>query len=398
MARDRLSDAKIRHAKPAAKPFKIFDGGGLFLLVHPNGSRYWRVKYRLLRKEKVFALGVYPDVSLAEARDKALAARRLIRDGTDPVVERRRHQTGTAANTLQAIAEEWIASHENDWSPSYRAAVQSALTANLYPLIGGLPLQSITVPILREALLHMERRGALSALRKVRMWASMAFRYAIATGRADNDPAAPLRGTFKAHRARNFAALTKAQDFGELLGTVQAYDGSPVTRSALLLMAYTFTRTGELRGADWAEIDFATATWRIPAERMKMREPHVVPLSTQAVGVLSELRMLTGHSRWVFPNERNRQKSMSENTILYALYRMGYHSRATGHGFRSSASSLLNELGFDADVIERQLAHKERNKVRAAYHRAEYLGERREMMQQWADYIDALVSQWRAKN
>jgi integrase len=392
MARDQLSDAKIRHAKRAAKPYKLHDGAGLFLLVHPNGSRYWRLKYRLLGKEKVFALGVYPDVALAEAREKTLAARRLVREGVDPVAERRRSQHGKAADTFQAIALEWIASHENDWSLSYRDAVQSSLTANLYPQIGSVPVRGITVPILRDALLLMERRGALSALRKVRMWASMVFRYAIATGRADSDPAAPLRGTFKVHRSRNFAALTKAQDFGGLLGRIQVYDGSPVTRSALLLMAYTFTRTGELRGADWAEIDFATATWRIPAERMKMREPHVVPLSTQAVGILSELRLLTGHSRWVFPNERNRQKPMSENTILYALYRMGYHSRATGHGFRSSASSLLNELGFDADVIERQLAHRERNKVRAAYHRAEYLKERREMMQRWADYIDALAA------
>ena len=392
MARDHLSDAKVKHAKPADRPYKLYDGAGLFLLVHPNGSRYWRLKYRLAGKEKLFAVGVYPEVGLADAREKALGARRMIRDGGDPVAERRRHQIGNASNTFQAVAGEWIGSRENDWSPSYRNTVKAALAANLYPRIGSLPVRSITVPILRDALLLMERRGALSALRKVRMWASMAFRYAIATGRADNDPAAPLRGTFKAHKSRNFAALTKAEEFGQLLAKVYAYDGSPITRSALQLMAYTFTRTGELRAAEWAEFDLATATWRIPAERMKMREPHVVPLSTQVMRGLSELRVLTGHSRWVFPNERNRQKPMSENTILYALYRMGYHSRATGHGFRSSASSLLNELGFDADVIERQLAHRERNKVRAAYHRAEYLVERREMMQRWADYIDALAA------
>ena len=209
MARDHLSDAKIRHAKPAAKPYKLYDGGGLFLLVHPNGSRYWRLKYRLAGREKVFAVGVYPEVGLAEAREKALAARRLIRDGADPVVERRRRQAGNTSNTFQAIAEDWIASRESDWSPSYRDAVQSALAANLYPQIGSLPVRSITVPVMRDELLLMERRGALSALRKVRMWASMVFRYAIATGRADSDPAAPLRGTFKAHKGRNFAALTK---------------------------------------------------------------------------------------------------------------------------------------------------------------------------------------------
>lgn len=391
MARNHLSDAKIRHAKTADRPYKLYDGGGLFLLVHPNGSRYWRLKYRLRGKEKLFAIGLYTDIGLAEARERAVAARQLIRGGTDPVVDRRHRQKGNNADTFQAIAVEWIASHENDWSSSYRDAVQSALMANLYPLIGNMPVQSVTVPVLRDALLLMERRGALSALGKVRMWTSMVFRYAIATGRADNDPAAPLRGTFKAHRPRNFAALTKAQEFGQLLKSIHAYDGSPVTRSALLLMAYTFTRTGELRAAEWAEIDFATATWRIPAQRMKMREEHVVPLSTQAAQLLLELKALTGHSRWLFPNERNRHKPMSENTILYALYRMGYHGRATGHGFRASASSLLNELGFDPDVIERQLAHKERNKVRAAYHRAEYLAERREMMQRWADYILTLA-------
>ncbi len=362
MARDHLSDAKIRRSQSGAKPYKLFDGAGLFLLVHPNGSRYWRLKYRLAGKERLLAIGVYPEISLAEARDQALNARRLIREGKDPVVERRR-QFSDPVDTFQAIASEWIASRENEWSPSYRTAVESALAANLYPQIGALSIRAITVPILREALMLMERRGALSALRKVRMWASMVFRYAIATGRADNDPAAPLRGTFKAHKPRNFPALTKAQEFGELLARIRAYD-SPITRSGLMLLAYTFTRTGELRAAEWPEVDFATATWSIPAERMKMREPHVVPLATQALQVLSELKMLTGHSRWVFPNERNPQKPMSENTILYALYRMGYHSRATGHGFRASASSLLNELGFDADVIERQLAHK--NGIRCA--------------------------------
>lgn len=392
MPRDHLSDAKIRHAKPTGKPYKLFDGGGLFLLVHPNGSRYWRLKYRIAGKEKLFAVGLYPEVGLAQARERTLEARRLIREGSDPVAERRRQQIADTANTFQAVASEWIASRENDWSPSYRITVQSALAANLFPVVGTLPIGSITVPILRDALLRMERRGALAALRKVRMWASLVFRFAIATGRADNDPAAPLQGTFKAHKPRNFAAVTKAEEFAELLAKLHSYDGSPITRSALLLIAYTFTRTGELRTAEWIEINFTTATWRIPAAKMKMREEHVVPLSKQALGVLSQLKLLTGHSRWIFPNEHNRQKPMSENTILYALYRMGYHGRATGHGFRSSASSLLNELGFDADVIERQLAHKERNKVRAAYHRAEYLAERRHMMQGWADYIDTLTS------
>jgi integrase len=393
MARDRLTDTKVRQAKPGPKPYKLADGGGLFLLVNPNGSRYWRLKYRASGKERLFAVGVYPEIGLADARRTALEARQVIREGGDPVHERQRQRAAAAssAETFQAIAEEWIAARAGEWSPTYREAVHSALAANLYPQIGSHQIRSITVPVMREALLLMERRGALAALRKVRMWASQVFRYAIATGRADSDPAAPLRGTFKAHKGRNFAAVTKAQEFGELIGRIRAYDGSVVTRSALLLMAYTFVRTGELRAAEWKEVDLDGAVWRIPSERMKMGEEHVVPLSRQALAVLAELKLLTGTSRLLFPNERRPEKPMSENTVLYALYRMGYHSRATGHGFRSSASTMLNELGFDPDVIERQLAHRERNKVRAAYHRAEYLAERREMMQRWADHVDELA-------
>jgi integrase len=272
--------------------------------------------------------------------------------------------------------------------------VRSAVAANLYAQIGGLPIRSISVPVLREALLLLERRGAPVALRKVRMWASMVFRYAIATGRADNDPAAPLRGTFKAHKGRHFAALTKPSELGELLARIRDYDGSVLTRYGLSLLVYTFTRTTELRAAEWSEFDMDNATWVIPAERMKMRVSHHVPLSRQALRVLADVKALTGNSRWVFPNERNPRKPMSENTMLYALYRMGYHGRATGHGFRTSASTMLNEvLRYNEDVVERQLAHKESNKVREAYNRAKYLPERREMMQRWADYLDELALQ-----
>jgi integrase len=396
MARDRLSDARVRSAKRAAQPYKLYDGGGLFLLVHPNGSRYWRFKYRFGDKEKLFAIGVYPDVTLSEARAKALDARRIVSEGADPVIERRRHRANSAASaveTFQAIAEEWMASRMGVWSPSYREAVQSALAANLFAQIGQLPIRSISVPVLRDALLLMERRGALVALRKVRMWASMVFRYAISTGRAENDPAAPLRGTFKAHKSGHFAALTKPSELGQLLARIRDYDGSIITRCGLLLLAYTFTRTTELRASEWTEFGLDGASWTIPAERMKMDVSHYVPLSRQALQILVEIRALTGSSRWVFPNERNSQKPMSENTMLYALYRLGYHGRATVHGFRASASTILNEvLAFDKDVVERQLAHKEPNKIRAAYNRAEYLAERREMMQRWADYIDDIAS------
>jgi integrase len=391
MARDILSDTKLRKAKAAAKPYKLYDGGGLFLLVQPNGARYWRLKYRSGGKEKLFAVGVYPEIGLADARVRTLDARRLIREGTDPVAERRRQRSGAHAETFAAIAEEWIAARTESWSSSYVDTVRSALAANLYPQIGSLPVRTITVPILRDALLLMEKRGALVALRKVRMWASLVFRFAIATGRAEYDPGAPLRGTFKTQKARNFAAITKSDDFGTLVRRIRAYEGL-LTRSALLLTVYTFVRTGELRAAEWAEFDVKAAQWIIPAERMKMGEAHFVPLAKQAIQILSDLRELTGRSKWVFPNERNPRKPMSENTMLYALYRLGYHGRATVHGFRASASTMLNELGFDPDVVERQLAHQERNKVRAAYHRATYIPERRKMMQRWAEYVDEVSS------
>jgi integrase len=393
MARDLLSDAKIRHLRPGSEPRKVHDGGGLYLHIHPNGSRYWRLKFRLARKERVFAIGVYPEVSLGDAREKALATRRLIRDGIDPVADRRKSRASNSAETFQAIAEEWIESQSNEWSPTYVEAVKSALTANLYPQIGNLPVRSIDVPTMRNALLLMEKRGALAALRKVRMWASGVFRHAVATGRAEGDPAATLRGTFKSHKPRNFAALTKPDEFAELMRRISSYDGSIITRCGLLLMAYTFTRTIELRAAKWSEFDLDKSTWKIPAERMKMGEEHIVPLSRQALAIIEELKSLTSTSEFLFPNEKNSRKPMSENTLLYALYRLGYHKRSTVHGFRSSASTLLNEeLDFEADVIERQLAHQERNKVRGAYHRAQYLPKRREMMQAWADFIDKLAA------
>jgi integrase len=393
MALNLLSDTKVRQAKKRQKPYRLHDGGGLYAHIDTNGSKYWRLKFRIAGKERVFSIGVYPEVSLAAARDEALKARQLIRDGLDPVAERKRRRASNGSGeTFQAIAEEWMESQANIWSPSYKESVTSALAKNLFPHIGKLPIKTITVPVMRDALLIMEKREALAALRKVRMWASLVFRYAIKTDRAADNPAEPLRGTFKAHKPRNFAAITKADELGELVQKIRNYDGSIVTRLALLLMVYTFPRTKELRGARWSEFDFAKAEWTIPAERMKKGEEHVVPLSRQALAVLEELHPLTGTSEFVFPNEHNRRNPMSENTMLYALYRLGYHKRSTVHGFRSSASSLLNKMGFNRDWVERQLSHQEGNKVRAAYHREEYLEDRHQMMQRWADFVDELVA------
>ena len=384
---------RLKSARPSRDRHRTsFMTAAVFICTYIRTAQVLAKKFRHVGKERVLAIGVYPDVSLACAREEALNARRLIRDGIDPVAERRRVRANNTAETFQAIAEEWIESRKNTWSPSYSDAVKSALSVNLYPQIGSLPIRGITVPVIRDALLVMEKREVLSALRKVRMWASGIFRHAIATGRAEMDPAGPLRGTFKAHKPRNFAAITKVDELGRLFAKIRAYDGSIVTRLALLLIVYTFPRTAELRGARWDEFDLSKSEWRIPAERMKMKQEHVVPLCRQALRIIEELKAVTAASEFVFPNENNPRKPMSENTMLYALYRLGYHKRSTVHGFRSSASTLLNEeLEFDADVIERQLAHQEKNKVRGAYHRAQYLPQRREMMQKWADYVDALV-------
>jgi integrase len=389
VARDLLADTKIRQAQPRQKAYRLHDGAGLYLHVQTNGSKYWRLKFRYHGKERVLALGVYPDVGLATARAEAMKARGLIREGKDPVAERKRAR-GSSAETFQAVAEEWIESQSNVWSPSYKESVQSALAANLYPKIGSTPIRAITVPVMRDALLVMEKREVLAALRKVRMWASGVFRYAIATGRAEVNPAETLRGTFKAHKPRNFAAITDRDQLAELIVKIRTYDGSIITRLALSLMILTFTRTKELRWARWSEFDLENARWTIPGERMKMREEHIVPLSRHALSIIEELKTLRS-SEFLFPSETNPRKPMSENTMLYALYRLGYHSRSTVHGFRSSASSLLNKMGFNPDWIERRLSHRERNKVRAAYHREEYLEERRGMMQKWADFIDALA-------
>jgi integrase len=391
MARDLLSDTKVRQSKARETPYKLHDGAGLYLHVQTNGSKYWRLKFRHQGKERVFAIGVYPEVGLAAAREEALKARRLVGEGKDPVAERRRAR-GSSAETFQEIAEEWIESQSNVWSPSYKESVESALASNLYPHIGSTQIRAITVPLMRDALLIMEKREVLAALRKVRMWASLVFRYAIATGRAEANPAETLQGTFKAHKPRNFTAITKRDDLGELIRKIRSYDGSIVTRLSLSLMVLTFTRTKELRWARWSEFDLENAQWTIPAERMKMREQHIVPLSRQALAIIEELKLLRT-SEFLFPNENNPRKPMSENTMLYALYRLGYHNRSTVHGFRSSASSLLNKMGFNPDWIERQLSHRERNKVRGAYHREEYLEERHGMMQRWADFIDELATE-----
>jgi len=387
-----LTDTAIKKTRPADKPFKLYDGRGLYLLVQPNGAKYWRLKYRISEKEKVLALGVYPEVTLAEAREQCLQARKLIGKGVDPVAAKqaakRQHQA-QCEHSFENIAREWHAK-QGRWTIDHAHRVLSSLEKEIFPWIGAKPIGEITAPVIVDVVGRVEKRNALGVASRVLQRISAVYRYAIQTGRATYNPAADLAGSLTTRKVIHRAALSRAE-LPEFLSKLQVYDGQPITRLALNFVVLTFVRSRELRGARWEEFDFERAEWRIPAERMKITAEHIVPLSRQAIALLDELRPLTGSYDLVFPNQNNLSKPMSENTLLYAMYRMGYHQRATVHGVRATASTILNEMGFRPDVIERQLAHAERNKVRAAYHRSEHLQERRQMMQTWADFVDSLA-------
>ncbi len=388
-----LTDAKVRNAKPRKRPFKIADGEGLFLLIAPSGSKYWRLRYFLGGKEKLLALGVYPGITLADARDRRAQARKQLAAGNDPGEARKeikRQAVLKSANAFETVAREWIGQRRHEWAPRSAKTTLARLEQHILPKLGPRPIAQITSPEVLTMARVVEARGTLETARRVMQICGQIFMYAIATGRAERNPVPDLRGALKTPVSRHYAFL-KASDLPEYLMKLDDYDGSVQTKLALRLLLLTFVRTNELRGAMWPEIDWDKAEWRIPPERMKMRELHIVPLSRQAIAVLRELQAHSGNRSYLFPNEHNPATFMSENTMLFALYRMGYHSRTTGHGFRSTASTILNEHDFRADVIERQLAHTERNSVRAAYNHAQYLPERRKMMQWWADYLDEMA-------
>jgi integrase len=387
-----LTDLKARTAKPRDKAYKLADNHGLYLLVSPRGAKWWRLKYRLAGKEKVLALGVYPEVTLAEARDKQAIARKLINNGQDPVDakrEQKRLGMARAENSFERVAKEWHENQKGRWSAKHASRVLKSLEREIFPTIGAKPIHDIQAPAILEVIRRIEKRGALDVASRALQRVSAVFRYAIITGRTTYNPAADLVGSLKTRKVTHRAALSRAQ-LPEFLTRLNAYDGQPLTRLALRLLVLTFARASELCGARWEEFDLERAEWRIPAERMKMQSEHSVPLSRQAITVLKELEPLTGSYVLVFPNRSNVSRPMSGNTLLYAMYNMGYHSKATVHGFRATASTILNEMGFRPDVIERQLAHVERNKVRAAYHRSEYLEDRRQLLQAWGDFVDGL--------
>lgn len=390
-----LTDTQIRQTKPVDKPLRLFDGGGLYLEVAPSGGKWWRLKFRVGGKEKRLSLGVYPEVGLKEARARREEARAMLAAGIDPGEQRKadkRAEQVAATNGFETVAREWAATQGAKWTPRHAVYVMRRLEADIFPAIGHRPIHEIKPMELLAALKAMEDRGTTDLPNRVRAVAAQVFKYAIITERCDRNPAADLQGALKAHVVTHQKAMEQ-DELPELLQKIESYDtlagGDLQTKLALKLLALTFVRTSEMRLATWEEFDLEKAEWRIPPERMKMRAPHVVPLSRQALEVIHQLQAMNGRFPWVFAG-RTPARPMSENTALFALYRLGYRGRMTGHGFRAVASTLLNEMGFRPDVIEKQLAHKERNETRAAYHRSQYLAERREMMQSWANYLDAL--------
>lgn len=391
-----LTDARLRTAKPQERQYKLADSGGLYLLVKPNGARLWRWKYRIAGKENQFAIGEYPAVGLADARGERDEARKLVKQGVHPSHNRqtlRLARAAEGANTFEAVSREWIGKKKSGWTAYYLRQVERFMEADVFPHIGSLPIRSVTAAHLLEIVRRVEGRGAETVALLIRQWCSAVFRYAVATLRAEGDPAAALRGAITRSKVVHHKPLTRAQ-ITAFLKALDGFTGFRTTSIALRLALLTFVRTIELRAAEWSEVDFDRTEWRIPAERMKMREPHLVPLSTQAMALLRELHKLTGNRRWLFPNYRRPETCMTATTLNRALERMGFNGRDSigfsAHGFRATASTILNEAGYRSDVIERQLAHKEPNAVRASYNQAEYLAERREMMQQWASLVDAL--------
>ncbi|MGB9153645.1 MAG: integrase arm-type DNA-binding domain-containing protein [Alphaproteobacteria bacterium] len=392
-----LTTKKIDNAKPKKKIFYMFDGNGLYLQVSPQGGKYWRFKYRFDNKEQRIAFGVYPDVSLQEAREKREKARKQVAAGINPIADKkdqRRMAAISAENTFETIAREWHELNKDNWHAIYRGHIIHRLEMDIFPQIGKMPITSIKPLHILDALRLIEKRGAEEVARRTLQYCSQVFRYAIITERAERNPALDLRGALRPMKHGHYAAI-EINEMPDFLQALSRNDARlfPQTRDAVQLLMLTFVRTGELIGAKWKEFDLEKAEWNIPAERMKMRRPHFVPLSRQVLDILKEQYKVTGQWDWVFPNQSHPKKHMSNNTVLGAIARLGYKGRMTGHGFRALAMSTIKEkLGYRHEVIDRQLAHAPRNKVDAAYDRAQFLDERRVMMQKWADYLDTVAA------
>ncbi len=386
-----LTATTIKTCKPKDKAYKLTDGGGLYLLVSPSGGKWWRFDYRFQSKRKTLSMGVYPAISLKDARDRRDEAKKQLANGIDPAMVRKsqKHQQ-SQPNTFEAVAREWHDKFKPGWSDTHASRLLRLLERDIFPWLGSMPVSDVSSPLLLQTIRRIETRSLDTAHRAMQNCGQV-FRYAIATGRQQNDPTHALKGAIPPIRDNHFASITHPEQIGPLLRAIEGYKGEFITQSALRLGPLVFVRPGELRHAEWSEINLEIGEWRIPSEKMKMGQPHIVPLARQSVVLLTELQPLTGTGKYLFPSVRSLDRPISENTINAALRRLGYtKDEMTGHGFRSMASTLLNEQGWNRDHIERQLAHAERNKIRAAYNYADYLPERRKMMQAWADYLDTL--------
>ena len=390
-----LTQIEIKNAKPRDKAYKLTDGGGLFLFVSPSGGKLWRLKYRHLGREKLLSLGPYPTVSLAQAREQREEAKKSIVAGGDPSLDKKRASvaaTLSQATTFEAVAKEYIQKRDAEGVRGVTTGKAQWLIAQLGPDFGRRPISEIEPFEVLAALKAIERSGRLETARRCHSICGRVFRYAVSTARANRDPSADLKGALITPRPKHLAAILDPKRVGEMLCAIDAYSGQPATVWALKMAPHIFVRPGELRQAEWAEFDFENAIWRIPKERMKMGREHVAPLSRQVLEILAEAKALTGRGRYVFPALSNRQRPMCENTLNLALRRMGFaKGEMTSHGFRSTASTLLNESGkWNPDAIERALAHTGANETRAIYNRSQYWAERVEMAQWWSDYLDGL--------
>ncbi len=396
-----LTDTQIKTLKPEAKPRKVADEKGLYLLVQPTGGKLWRLKYRIDGKEKLLALGVYPDVGLKDARAARDEARRLLADGIDPAEHRKAHKNAradSAANSFESVAREWFTKLLPTWTPDHADKIIKRLERDVFPWIGSKPIADLNAPTVLTTIRRIETRGRLETAHRALQNCGQVFRYAVATGRAERDPTGDLRGALPPTREKHMAAITDPVEVGALLRAIDAFKGTLIVQSALKLSALVFVRPGELRQAEWSEIDLDKGEWNIPAERMKgwtrkgITTPHLVPLSAQAVEILRELQPLTGRGVHVFAG-RDPKKPMSNAAVNAALRRMGYDTKTemTGHGFRAMARTILHEeLSVDRDVIEHQLAHAVPDALGTAYNRTKFIKERRAMMQRWSDYLAKL--------
>lgn len=387
-----LSDLQIRNAKPRSKEVKLFDGGGLFLSVQPSGGKLWRLKYRFGGLEKKLSLGAFPAVSLAAARQKRDEARELVAQGIDPSEWKK--TDALVSETFEDLAREWLAREETGWTVKHKETVEARLKAYIFPHIGNRPVARLSASEVLAVLRKIEAKGTIETAHRVKQICGQVFRYGVGKGACDHDLTAGLRGQLmKKPRVKHMAAITDRRDVCGLLRAIDDYSGTLVTKCALRLAPLLFVRPGELRHMEWSEIDFDSALWTIPAEKMKMRKTHSVPLARQAIAILEEIRPLTGAGKYVFPSARTKTRPISDMAINAALRRMGFSKdEMTGHGFRSMASSLLHEAGWDSNLIELQLAHRDTNTVRAVYNRAERLDERRKLMDAWAEMLESLKS------